>query len=84
MRGLVEMVTVETDRSGQAVPAAANRAVIQDWIDDWTPPMRAALEAVLPVFDLPTMRPVVGEEARDVVVAECAAELERFDLELRW
>ena len=46
--------------------------------------MRAALEAVLPVFDLPTMRPVVGEEARDVVVAECAAELERFDLELRW
>ena len=78
------MVTAETDRSGRPVPAAANRAVIQDWIDDWVPPVRAALDAFLPVFDLPTMRPVVGEEARDVVVKECAAELERFDLELRW
>ncbi|HMC05726.1 MAG TPA: monooxygenase [Actinomycetota bacterium] len=84
VRSLVEMVTAETDRSGRPVPAAANRAVIQDWIDDWVPPVRAALDAFLPVFDLPTMRPVVGEEARDVVVKECAAELERFDLELRW
>jgi methane monooxygenase component A beta chain/propane monooxygenase small subunit len=83
VRALVEMVTADADRSGRAVPAAANRAVLQDWLDDWAPPVRAALDAFLPVFDLPTMRPVVGEEARDVVVKECAAELERFDLELR-
>ncbi|HYT38030.1 MAG TPA: monooxygenase, partial [Acidimicrobiia bacterium] len=83
VRGLVEMVTSDTDRAGQAVPAAANREVLQDWIDRWGPPVLAAVDAFLPVFDLPSMRPVVGEEARDAVVAGCATELERFDLELR-
>ena len=84
VRTLVEMVTADSDRSGRPVPGVANRAVLQDWIDDWVPPLRAALDAFLPVFDLPTMRPVVGEEARDVIVKDCAVELERFDLELRW
>jgi methane monooxygenase component A beta chain/propane monooxygenase small subunit len=84
VRALVEMVTADADRGGRPVPAAANPAVIQDWIDLWAPPVRAALDAFLAVFDLPTMRPVVGEDARDAVVAGCVAELERFDLELRW
>jgi methane monooxygenase component A beta chain/propane monooxygenase small subunit len=83
VRGLVEMVTSETDRAGTAVPAAANREILQDWIDRWSPLVLAAVDAFLPVFDLPSMRPVVGEEARDIVVAGCATELERFDLELR-
>jgi len=83
VRGLVEMVTSDTDRAGAAVPAAANREILQDWIDLWGPPVLAAVDAFLPVFDLPTMRPVVGEEARDAVVAGCTTELERFDLELR-
>jgi methane monooxygenase component A beta chain/propane monooxygenase small subunit len=77
------MVTAETDRAGRAVPVAENREVLQDWIDRWAPPVRAAVDAFLPVFDLPTMRPVVGEEARDAVIAGCTAELERFNLELR-
>jgi hypothetical protein len=77
------MVTSDTDRAGDAVPAAANREILQDWIDRWAPPVLAAVDAFLPVFDLPSMRPVVGEEARAIVVAGCAMELERFDLELR-
>lgn len=83
VRTIVEMVTAETDRAGRAVPAAQNREILQDWIDRWGPPVRAAVDAFLPVFDLPTMRPVVGEEARDAVIAGCTAELERFNLELR-
>jgi propane 2-monooxygenase small subunit len=83
VRELVEMVTSETDRAGRPVPVAANREILQDWIDLWGPPVLAAVDAFLPVFDLPSMRPVVGEEARDAVVAGCATELERFDLELR-
>ncbi len=66
-----------------AVPAAANREILQDWIDLWGPQVLAAVDAFLPVFDLPSMRPMVGEEARDAVVAGCAEQLERFDLELR-
>jgi methane monooxygenase component A beta chain/propane monooxygenase small subunit len=84
VRGLVEMVTAETDRAGHPVPAAANRQVLQDWIDCWAPPVRAALDAFLPVFDLPTMRPAIGEEAREAVFTACEAELDRFDLKLRW
>jgi methane monooxygenase component A beta chain/propane monooxygenase small subunit len=84
VREIVEMVTAETDRAGQPVPAADNRQVLQDWIDLWGPQVLAAVDGFLPVFDLPTMRPVVGEEARDVVVAGCAEQLERFELKLRW
>lgn len=84
VRGLVEMVTADTDRAGRAVPAAANREVLQDWIDAWAPPVRAAVDAFLPAFDLPTMRPATGEEAREAVVAACEAELDRFELKLRW
>ena len=84
VRTLMELVTAEADRAGRPVPAAANRAVLQDWIDAWGPPVRAAVDAFLPVFDLPSMRPVVGEDARDLIVTGCVAELERFDLELRW
>ena len=83
VRGLVEMVTSDNDRAGRGVPAAANRETLQDWIDLWGPPVLAAVDAFLPVFDLPSMRPVVGEEARHAVVAGCAEQLERFDLELR-
>jgi methane monooxygenase component A beta chain/propane monooxygenase small subunit len=84
VREIVEMVTAETDRAGQPVPAADNREVLQDWVDLWGPQVLAAVDAFLPVFDLPSMRPVVGEEARDVVVAGCAEQLERFELKLRW
>ena len=80
---IVEMVTSDGDRVGRPVPAAANREILQEWIDVWAPPVLAAADAFLPVFDLPTMRPLVGEAARDVVVAECAQQLERFGLELR-
>ncbi|HTC80387.1 MAG TPA: monooxygenase, partial [Acidimicrobiia bacterium] len=78
-----QMVTSDTDRAGRPVPAAANLAVIQEWIDDWAPPVLAAVDAFLPVYDLPTMRPLVGEAARDFVVAECEQQLERSGLELR-
>jgi methane monooxygenase component A beta chain/propane monooxygenase small subunit len=84
VREIVGMVTAETDRAGQPVPAADNRGVLQDWIDLWAPQVLAAVDAFLPVFDLPTMRPVVGEQARELVVAECAEQLERFELKLRW
>jgi methane monooxygenase component A beta chain/propane monooxygenase small subunit len=84
VREIVGMVTAETDRAGQPVPASDNRGVLQDWIDLWAPQVLAAVDAFLPVFDLPTMRPVVGEQARDLVVAECAEQLERFELKLRW
>ena len=83
VRAVVEMVTADTDRAGRPVPAAANRAVLQEWVDDWGPPVLSAVDAFLPVFDLPSMRPVVGEAARDVVVAEFGQQLERFGLELR-
>jgi hypothetical protein len=83
VRALVELVLADTDRAGRPVPAAANREVVQEWIDAWAPPVLAAVDAFLPVFDLPSMRPVVGDAARDAVVAECGQQLERSGLELR-
>ncbi|HVW34907.1 MAG TPA: monooxygenase [Acidimicrobiia bacterium] len=83
VRPLVDMVLAETDRAGRPVPAAANRAVLQEWLDRWAPAVLAAVDAFLPVFDLPSMRPVVGEEARAAVVAACEEQLERSGLELR-
>ncbi|MCA1845737.1 MAG: monooxygenase, partial [Actinobacteria bacterium] len=83
VRAIVEMVTADADRAGSPVPAAANRAVLQEWIDTWAPPVLAAVDAFLRIFDLPSMRPLLGEEARDAVVAGCEQELERFGLELR-
>ena len=83
VRPLLDMVLAETDRAGRPVPAAANRAVVQEWLDQWSPAVLAAVDAFLPVFDLPTMRPVVGEAAREAVVAACEEQLERSGLELR-
>lgn len=81
VRALVEMSLSGPDRNGRAVPIAANRAVLQEWVDEWAPPVLAAVDAFLSIYDLPTMRPGLGDPARVAVVADCETLLERFGLE---
>lgn len=78
----VKMMTVEQDREGRPVPGGQNRATIQGWIDHWASPILAAVDAFMPVFDLPPVRPVTAEAARDAVVAECRDLLAELDLTL--
>ena len=84
VRALVEMTLCESDRQGRPVPAAENRATLQDWIDVWAPRVMAAVAAFVPVYDLPTMRPQEGDVARELVTRDCEELLARFDLEFRW
>jgi len=52
----VRMVTGQSPR-GREVPAAEdNRAVIQQWLDVWTPLVLDATHALAPVYDLPPLQ----------------------------
>jgi methane monooxygenase component A beta chain/propane monooxygenase small subunit len=59
----VRMVT------GSEVPAADdNRAVIQHWLDSWTPVVLEATHALAPVYDLPPIRVVSFDDALTAAV----------------
>jgi hypothetical protein len=59
----VRMVT------GSEVPAADdNRAVIQHWLDSWTPAVLEATHALAPVYDLPPVRVVSFDDALTAAV----------------
>ena len=80
-RALVEMVLREMDRRGNPVPAAANHTVVQEWIDDSTPVVVAAMDAFTPIYRLP-LRTVDPATARHAVVTECQLMLSEFRLNL--
>ncbi len=67
-QALVKMLTADTDRAGQPVPAAENRERIQGWIDSWYPEALAAADGFLPVFDSVPLGSGVAEQARQRVV----------------
>ncbi|MGZ3382827.1 MAG: aromatic/alkene monooxygenase hydroxylase subunit beta [Isosphaeraceae bacterium] len=77
---LARMLTADTDRAGQPVPAARNLEVMQGWVDSWYPDALAAVDGFLPVFDLAAARPGVGEQARERVVATTRDILEHAGL----
>lgn len=79
---LVKMMTAGQDREGRQVPAEQNRATIQSWIDHWAPPILAAVDAFVPVFELPPIRPMAGAAVRDLVRDECRDVLAELDLSL--
>jgi len=78
----VTMVTAEADREGRVVPAAANRAVLQEWIDQWSPLVLEAVDAFVPVFGLAPCYAVDPDTARAEVVAECVELLAGLGLSL--
>ncbi|MEW6475213.1 MAG: monooxygenase [Actinomycetota bacterium] len=68
---LVELLLGPSDRKGRPVPAGHNRDVLQDWIDHWAPLVLEAVDAFVPVFDLPPARGPSAAAARERVVAGC-------------
>ncbi len=81
-RELVRLVTSDTTRDGRPVPVAANRRILQDWVDGWYPDALAAVEAFRPVFGLAPARPGLGSEAKHRVLASTEAVLESAGLRL--
>jgi methane monooxygenase component A beta chain/propane monooxygenase small subunit len=78
---LLTMVLSETDRADRPVPRVHNLAVVQEWVDEWTPMVLAAMDAFVPVYALPVVS-VDATSARRSVVSGTAERLAGFGLRL--
>lgn len=79
---MVELLAGPSDRKGRPVPAERNLAVLQGWVDEWTPVVMEAVDAFAPVFDLAPRRGQEAATARGRVVADCRRLLSDVGLEL--
>jgi methane monooxygenase component A beta chain/propane monooxygenase small subunit len=72
---LMAMLLREDSVSGAPVPSSANRAVMNEWIRRWSKDAGRAVDALVPLFNLPTTRPDDGERAKAFVLAQCTNSL---------
>jgi methane monooxygenase component A beta chain/propane monooxygenase small subunit len=59
----VRMVTGQNSRGSEVPAAEENRAVIQQWLNVWTPVVLDATRALAPVYDLPPIAVVSFDDA---------------------
>jgi methane monooxygenase component A beta chain/propane monooxygenase small subunit len=78
---LVRMLLGARSKAGDEVPHGANRAVMQDWLDAWTPDVLRAVDSLAPLLSLPTIRPDTAEACRAVVLTDCQVLLDSLGLD---
>jgi methane monooxygenase component A beta chain/propane monooxygenase small subunit len=66
----VRMVTGQNSRGSEVPAAEDNRAVIQQWLDSWTPVVLDATRALAPVYDRPPNRVVSFDDALTAALAQ--------------
>lgn len=82
MAALVAMLLTPHTRRGLAVPAQANREVVQGWLESWCPRAIEAVEALIPIVDLAPHRIQDAHVLRVAALAYAARTISEAGLEV--